>query len=607
MRILFLSSVFPRPYAPTRGIYCYHLCKALAAMHDVRVVSPQSWTERFRQGALASVEPAGAGDFHVDYPVYYYPPGIWHNGHGWWMWRSIRRRVRRVVEEFRPDCVLSYWVHPDGDAAVRAARLAGVPAALMTGGSDVLLVARDDRRRRTIQRVLQQADAVLAVSRDLQREVEKLGVPAGRIFKVERGIDAAIFAPGDSVEARRRLGLPESGKMLLWVGRMVPVKALEVLLQAGARLQQGGHDFRLYLVGDGPLRLELQSQAATLGLDKQVVFPGVVGHEALGDWYRAADLTVLSSRSEGVPNVLRESMACGTPFVATAVGGVPEITPGPPCRLVSPGDPVALADAIATAPPKGGPGADLPSISSTWSQAADGVLDVLRPLVESRPPKRTTAERRSPLRQLLRSALTLLPRRMFLVRGPAAGNRIALTFDDGPHPEHTPRLLDVLRQHNIVATFFVVGSRAESHPDIVRRIVAEGHALGNHTFTHANPRSLSARAFLDEVHRTNDLLTSLVGRGTRLVRPPHGKAAAGKLWRLWRARQSVVLWNVDPKDFAASSADEVRGYFQARPLHAGDVILMHDTWPYAAEVLPYLAGSARQAGLTFTTPTQWIG
>jgi peptidoglycan/xylan/chitin deacetylase (PgdA/CDA1 family) len=201
----------------------------------------------------------------------------------------------------------------------------------------------------------------------------------------------------------------------------------------------------------------------------------------------------------------------------------------------------------------------------------------------------------------------LLPRRLFLVRGPASGKSIALTFDDGPHPEHTPRLLDVLHEQGVVATFFVIGANAERHPDLIRRIVAEGHTLGNHTFTHANPRTISSGAFLNEVRRTNDLLTSLVGHGTRLVRPPHGKVTAGKLWKLWRARQSVILWNRDPKDFAAGSSDAVRRWFDTCALGSGDVILMHDNWPHAAEVLPDLAARARQAGLRFITPLAWIG
>src|SRR5207244_6384979 len=120
----------------------------------------------------------------------------------------------------------------------------------------------------------------------------------------------------------------------------------DVLLDACAALRHR-RPVRLYLVGDGPLRGRLEKAAGALGLADVVSFVGPRLHDELPDWYRAADLTVLPSRSEGLPNVLRESLACGTPFVASRVGGIPDIAEVPAHRLVSPDDPGALADAIA--------------------------------------------------------------------------------------------------------------------------------------------------------------------------------------------------------------------------------------------------------------------
>jgi glycosyltransferase involved in cell wall biosynthesis len=136
--------------------------------------------------------------------------------------------------------------------------------------------------------------------------------------------------------------------VLLWVGHMVPVKGLDVLINACA-LACGRADFRLYLIGSGPLREDLVRQAAALGVTDRVQFVGYVAHDQLGDWYRAADMTVLPSHSEGVPNVLLESIASGTPFVASRVGGVPEIADPLIDRLVAPGNPTALADALVDA------------------------------------------------------------------------------------------------------------------------------------------------------------------------------------------------------------------------------------------------------------------
>jgi peptidoglycan-N-acetylglucosamine deacetylase len=213
----------------------------------------------------------------------------------------------------------------------------------------------------------------------------------------------------------------------------------------------------------------------------------------------------------------------------------------------------------------------------------------------------------SPARQLVKHALTAaLPRSALLVNGPA-DRQVCLTFDDGPHPLHTPRLLDVLAQLGLRATFFVVGARVAEHPALVRRIVDEGHVLGGHSYSHAPPPTTGASELAREVRRTGELVASIVGGEPTHFRPPHGKLTGAKLLTLWAERQSVVLWSVDPKDFARRDAGEVAAFFEARPLRGGDLVLLHDSAPYAAAVLPGLADSARRAALRFATVDAWTG
>jgi glycosyltransferase involved in cell wall biosynthesis len=261
------------------------------------------------------------------------------------MWLSARSSVRATSRSFRPDAVISYWAHPDGEAARRAATEMGAPLVLIVGGSDVLVLGQEPARRRSILGVLQSADGILAVGNDLRRRVIDLGVSPEKVFIFRRGVSDR-FAPGDKDTARGALGLPLGAPTLLWVGNMVPVKGVHFLLDACARLERGGLPVRLYLVGDGPLREDLEAQAASPELAGRVQFVGSVGHDDLPDWYRAADLTVLPSLSEGVPNVLLESLACGTPFVASRVGGIPDLALEPEKDLVSPSDPAELATAI---------------------------------------------------------------------------------------------------------------------------------------------------------------------------------------------------------------------------------------------------------------------
>jgi peptidoglycan/xylan/chitin deacetylase (PgdA/CDA1 family) len=217
-------------------------------------------------------------------------------------------------------------------------------------------------------------------------------------------------------------------------------------------------------------------------------------------------------------------------------------------------------------------------------------------------------QKSSAYRQLLRWLLaTALPRRLFLTHGKSTSREVCLTFDDGPHPEYTPALLDVLWSYRVAATFFVVGQQAEKHPDLVGRMAAEGHVIANHSHTHARPEGTTACQLLQEVQATEEVLARVLGLRPRLVRPPYGRATPAKLWKLWRTGHAVVLWNVDPRDFACGSSADLRAWFDQHPLRGGDLVLLHDVCPHAADALPGIIEQARRSGLKFTTAATWAG
>ena len=210
-------------------------------------------------------------------------------------------------------------------------------------------------------------------------------------------------------------------------------------------------------------------------------------------------------------------------------------------------------------------------------------------------------------RQLLRKGMAAgLPRRLFMVAGPPDSRQVSLTFDDGPHPIHTPALLDRLAARGIRATFFVLGRQAEQHPDLVRRIAALGHDVGHHSFTHGEPTSTSALELVTESRRTARLLTSLLGRPPRLFRPPHGKITAGKALGLWATGQTIVLWNQDPKDFSCGSSEALQSWFAGRVFMGGDVVLLHDVHPYAGEAIDAIADAVAASGLGFCPVSSWL-
>jgi peptidoglycan/xylan/chitin deacetylase (PgdA/CDA1 family) len=219
----------------------------------------------------------------------------------------------------------------------------------------------------------------------------------------------------------------------------------------------------------------------------------------------------------------------------------------------------------------------------------------------------SSVARPSAVRQLVRAAMSAaLPRKLFMTAGPAASGAVALTFDDGPHPDQTPAVLDRLAAHGARATFFVVGARAEAHPELVARIVREGHALGHHSWSHGRPEVTSPAMLVEEARRTEALLRSLTGKRPRLFRPPFGAVGAKKLLALWRAGQSVVLWNQDPKDFARDDLAPIRRWAEAAPLAGGDILLMHDVHVHAGPTVDAVVARARALGLRFASLEEWL-
>lgn len=216
--------------------------------------------------------------------------------------------------------------------------------------------------------------------------------------------------------------------------------------------------------------------------------------------------------------------------------------------------------------------------------------------------------RPSPYRQAVGRAMSAtLPRRLFMTHGPRAARSICLTFDDGPHPVHTSQILDILRDNHVRATFFVVGRHAQVEPELVRRIIREGHALGHHSFFHGEPAKTSTSQLREEVCKTQAFFAQTVERHSQLFRPPHGKLTLTKLLSLWCAGQSVVLWNRDPKDFGLGSAVRLIDWFKSAQISGGDVVLLHDNLAHTADALADLILLVRSRGLGFTTVESWIG
>lgn len=342
LRILAVTSQFPLAAEPNRGRPLLQTLQALSRHATVRVASPIA---RYPAGlrprsyvyrdADTDFQPEGCTTTYVHYPTL---PVLGRMTNG----AACARALRPVLDDFRPDVVLAYWLYPDAYGALQVAREAGLPMVAGARGSD--LRVRDVLSRRLTRPVVAGVQRLLVVSEDLARvAVERYGADPDRIRVIANGCDTRLFRLQPRVAARSRLGLAADARLIVYVGRLVPEKGLGELLAAMARLPTG--PWQLALIGDGPMRGVLERAATRSPVP--VLLPGSQTPQQVADWMAAADVVTLPSYSEGHPNVLVEALACGRPVVATDVGGIPEVVDAHSGRLVPVRDVDALANALA--------------------------------------------------------------------------------------------------------------------------------------------------------------------------------------------------------------------------------------------------------------------
>ncbi|MCR8547074.1 polysaccharide deacetylase family protein [Salipiger sp. P9] len=184
---------------------------------------------------------------------------------------------------------------------------------------------------------------------------------------------------------------------------------------------------------------------------------------------------------------------------------------------------------------------------------------------------------------------------------------VAMTFDDGPHPTLTPRLLDLLKARGLRATFYLIGNRVVTWPDIVRRIVAEGHEIGNHSWSHPDLSRRSDAQVIDEIDRTTDAIFRVTGRPPVTFRPPYGAFTRRQRMMLYQQRNlPTILWSVDPQDWRRPGANVVASRILkgSRP---GAIILSHDIQKGTVQAMPQTLDGLAARGMSFGTMSQMMG
>jgi glycosyltransferase involved in cell wall biosynthesis len=344
MKILTFSTLFPNSEKPGHGIFVETRLRHLVASGQVeaRVVAPAPWfpssNPRFGQYARQAKVPRTEvrHGIPVSHPPYLVVPKVGMNVAPLLLAQSAKATIGRMIDEgFDFDLIDAHYFYPDGVAAAMLARYFNKPFVITARGSDITLFPKFALPRRMICWAAQRADAVITVCNALRDEVIALGIDSNKVTSLRNGVDLQLFRPIE------RVG--DNPFTLVTVGHLVPVKAQELIIGALPMLP----GVRLVIAGEGPNRSMLEDLTRSLKLEDRVKFLGAVSQQELRTQYNAADAMVLASSREGWANVLLESMACGTPVVASRVYGTPEVVAAPEAGvLMNERTPQGVAEAV---------------------------------------------------------------------------------------------------------------------------------------------------------------------------------------------------------------------------------------------------------------------
>ena len=355
--IVVLSSAFPSSEYRHAGVFVQERMRFVEKSLPVSVVSPRPWfplqslIRRWRPSfrpSLPAFEVRAGLDVHR--PRVVSVPGVLKQWDGFLMALGAYPRLRLLKMQGRLDVLDAHFAYPEGYAAALLGRWLGVPVTLTMRGTEARH-ARDPRLRPLLRAALEGATRVFAVSKALKRVAIGLGIPESKVLVVGNGVDSTVFHSMPRAIAREQLGIGAMAKVLVTVGGLVERKGFHRVIDCMPDLVREFPDLLYLIVGsagpEGDWESRLREQVRALGVSERVRFLGAMPPDQLKIPLSAADLFVLSTRYEGWANVLLEAMACGTPIVATDVGGNCEVVSEPALGTIVPfDDHAALVDAI---------------------------------------------------------------------------------------------------------------------------------------------------------------------------------------------------------------------------------------------------------------------
>lgn len=338
IKTLLFSTLYPNSVQQQHGVFVENRLRHLIASKvvETRVIAPVPWfpfkSDIFgKYGKFARVAyKEDKNNIEVIHPRYFLLPKIGMNMAPEALFRTVLPQAKKLIANgYDFDLIDAHYFYPDGVAAVMLANALDKPVIITARGSDLNLIPQFDLPRKKIVWAAQKANAIITVCQALKDVLLKLGVPNKKISVLRNGVDLKKFSPSDDRGALRAK-LSINRKTILSVGNLVELKGHHLIIQAMSKLPE----FDLLIAGEGQEQTNLETLISSLGLQERVHMLGSISQEKLKEYYRSADVLVLASSREGLANVLLESIACGTPVVATKVGGTPEVITSPDAGLL---------------------------------------------------------------------------------------------------------------------------------------------------------------------------------------------------------------------------------------------------------------------------------
>ncbi len=385
-RILVFSTLYPSAVRPVHGVFVETRLRELLKTGAVqaKVVAPVPWFPsqhpRFGEYASFAATPRAErrNDIDVVHPRYLLPPKVGMNVAPYTMAVGALWAIRRLqAQGFDFDVIDAHYYYPDGVAAMLLSRWLGKPFVVTARGTDLNLVPQYPFPRKLILETAAAASASIGVCQALMDTLADMGAERGKLHTLRNGVDLQRFTPEPRLAARERVGLAPDGRYLLSVGHLIERKGHHIAIEGVAHMP----GVRLLIAGAGPERERLQRLAESLKVADRVSFVGLVQQADLKWWYSAADALTLCSDREGWANVLLESMACGTPVLATNIWGTPEVVCSPDAGLL-----LRERSGLALAEAWGQLQLAMPTREATrkhaerysWDATTQGLLDIFR-------------------------------------------------------------------------------------------------------------------------------------------------------------------------------------------------------------------------------------